>query len=50
MLLTHTKPHCAAVRPVVAPIPSLGDTLAALEILYHGSLAAALAAAPKSKR
>lgn len=50
MLLTHTSPHCAAVRPVVAPASSIGSTLAAMQFLYHGSIAATLAAAPKSKR
>lgn len=48
MLLTHTKPHSQAPRPVVTPVPSIGATLAALQILQAGSLAAALATAQKS--
>lgn len=44
MLLTHTKPHSQAARPVVAPAASIGATVAALAILRAGSLAAVFAA------
>lgn len=50
MLLTHTKPYCPAARPVVAPAASIAATLAAMQILHAGSLAAAFAAIRAEQR
>lgn len=50
MLITHTKPHSQAARPAVEPPHSLGATLAAMQILHAGSLAAAFAAIRAEQR